>query len=90
MGMNIKQLTQDAALKLKLYLATLGEPLEKSHDVVTDADAGLRSGNLSELTIITDLKPEGARNLKLIFETLKGNLTGAKKWVHCTICVLYF
>jgi len=79
MYMNIKQLTQDAALKLKLYLATLGKPSGKIHDVITDADAGLRSGNLSELTIITELKPEGARNLRLIFETLKGNLAGAKE-----------
>lgn len=79
MDMNIKQLTQDAALKLKLYLATLGEPLDKAHEVTSAGDAGLRSGELSELTIITDLKPDGARNLRLIFETLKGNLTGARK-----------
>ena len=77
--MNIKQLTQDAALKLKLYIATLGKPSDSAHEVTSAGDAGLRSGQLSELTLIAPLKPEGARNLRLIFETLNGNLAGARE-----------
>jgi hypothetical protein len=76
--MNIKQLTQDVALKLKVYIATLGKGTDSAHDVITAGDAGLRSGERSELTIIADLKPEGAHNLRLVFDVLKGNLTGAR------------
>ncbi len=40
---------------------------------------GMRSGKVSELTVIVDLKPGGAQRLQRIFDLTKGNMDGAQR-----------
>ncbi|WP_212754480.1 hypothetical protein [Nakamurella aerolata] len=69
----------DAALAVKLKV---GEILNKdadvqSHAVTPAGRAGLKSGEVSELTLIAPLKPGGAEKLRRFFSIVDGNLWGA-------------
>ncbi|THJ66827.1 hypothetical protein E8P82_07830 [Arthrobacter echini] len=61
------------------------EAMVRDHnpDLTGTADSagrvGLRSGKVSELTVIADLKPGGAERLQRIFNLTKGNMDGAQR-----------
>ena len=48
-----------------------------SHAVTSAGRTGLKSGQVSELTVIGTLKPNGAKRLKQLFSILDGNFAGA-------------
>lgn len=48
-----------------------------AHAVVSAGRTGLRSGQVSELTVIGALKPDGAKRLRKLFSILNGNFAGA-------------
>ncbi|MEU2235816.1 hypothetical protein [Streptomyces vietnamensis] len=69
----------DAKIALKLRVAELladkGEMAE--HAVTTAGRIGAKSGEVSELTTILPLKPDGAKRLRKFFKLVGGNLAGA-------------
>ncbi|TDU74985.1 hypothetical protein [Streptomyces sp. KS 21] len=69
----------DAKIALKLRVAELladkGEMAE--HAVTTAGRIGAKSGEVSELTTILPLKPNGAERLRKFFKLVGGNLAGA-------------
>ena len=48
-----------------------------AHAVVSAGRTGLKSGQVSELTVLAPLKPDGAKRLRKLFSTLNGNFAGA-------------
>ena len=48
-----------------------------AHAVVPAGRTGLRSGQVSELTVIAPLKPDGGKRLRKLFAILNGNFAGA-------------
>lgn len=48
-----------------------------AHAVESAGRTGLKSGQVSELTVIATLKPNGAKRLRKLFSILNGNFAGA-------------
>jgi hypothetical protein len=69
----------DAAVAVKLKSAeVLNKDVDvQSHAVTPAGRAGLKSGEVSELTLIAPLKPGGAERLRRFFGLIDGNLWGA-------------
>ncbi|MBB4980395.1 hypothetical protein [Streptomyces nymphaeiformis] len=69
----------DAKIALKLRIAELlADKEEKAkHAVTTAGRIGAKSGEVSELTTILPLKPDGAKQLRKFFKLVGGNLAGA-------------
>jgi hypothetical protein len=69
----------DAKIELKLRVGLmLADPKEKAeHEVTTAGRVGAKSGEVSELTVIMPLKPDGAARLRKFFKVVDGNLAGA-------------
>jgi hypothetical protein len=65
------------ALKLKVAEAMADEEVRAEHEVTTAGRVGAKSGEVSELTAILPLKPDGAEKLRRFFELVDGNLFGA-------------
>ena len=70
---------QHASMSMKIWV---GEQLADrevldAHQVVSAGRTGLRSGQVSELTVIAPLKPDGAKRLRKLFDLLGGNFAGA-------------
>lgn len=75
----VETVLSDAKIALKLkaaeILADKGEMAE--HAVTTAGRIGAKSGEVSELTTILPLKPNGAARLRKFFGLVGGNLAGA-------------
>ncbi|WP_200308707.1 hypothetical protein [Streptomyces adelaidensis] len=68
----------DAKIALKLRVAeVLADEEMAEHAVTTAGRIGAKSGEVSELTIILPLKPNGAERLRKFFKLVGGNLAGA-------------
>ena len=69
----------DAAIALKLRIAEfLADKEEQAeHAVTTAGRVGAKSGEVSELTVLMPLKPNGAERLRKFFKLVGGNLAGA-------------
>ncbi|GAA2154857.1 MULTISPECIES: hypothetical protein [Glycomyces] len=69
----------DAKIELKVRVGLmLADPKEKAeHEVTTAGRVGAKSGEVSELTVIMPLKPNGAERLRKFFRLVGGNLAGA-------------
>ncbi|MEU8433476.1 hypothetical protein AB0F18_11250 [Streptomyces sp. NPDC029216] len=69
----------DAKIALKLRIAELLADKEEmaEHAVTTAGRIGAKSGEVSELTTILPLKPDGAKQLRKFFKLVGGNLAGA-------------
>ncbi|WHM35450.1 hypothetical protein [Streptomyces sp. BPTC-684] len=69
----------DAKIALKLRVAELLADKEEmaEHAVTTAGRIGAKSGEVSELTTILPLKPNGAERLRKFFKLVGGNLAGA-------------
>ncbi len=69
----------DAKVALKLRIAEfLADKEEQAeHAVTTAGRVGAKSGEVSELTAIMPLKPNGAERLRKFFRLVGGNLAGA-------------
>jgi hypothetical protein len=69
----------DAKIALKLKVAeTLANKEEQAvHAVTTAGRVGAQSGEVSELTTILPLKPDGAEKVRKFFKLVDGNLFGA-------------
>ncbi|MET9633197.1 hypothetical protein ABZX92_37640 [Lentzea sp. NPDC006480] len=69
----------DAKIALKLKIAEiLSDSAEQAdHAVTTAGRIGAKSGEVSELTVIMPLKPNGAARLRKFFSLVSGNLAGA-------------
>ncbi|MBT2493712.1 hypothetical protein J7E96_35485 [Streptomyces sp. ISL-96] len=69
----------DAKIALKLRVAeVLADKEEMAEHAVTSAGrVGAKSGEVSELTAILPLKPNGAARLRKFFKLVGGNLAGA-------------
>ncbi|MFF9194132.1 hypothetical protein ACF09L_02885 [Streptomyces sp. NPDC014779] len=69
----------DAKIALKLRIAELLADKEEmaQHAVTTAGRIGAKSGEVSELTTILPLKPDGAKQLRKFFKLVGGNLAGA-------------
>jgi hypothetical protein len=65
------------ALKLKVAEAMADKEERAEHEVTTAGRVGARSGEVSELTAILPLKPDGAEKLRRFFGLVDGNLVGA-------------
>lgn len=74
-------LFEDLQLKKDLIIANLKEAADDGYDhsIISAGEKGLRSGKVSELTAIADLKPNGGARLKKIMEIANGNLGGATR-----------
>lgn len=71
----------DAHVAVKLRVAkALSDPGQvAAHEVETAGRIGLKSGQVSELTVIAPLVPGGAAKLRRFFGLIGGNLFGAGK-----------
>ena len=71
----------DFNLRAELLVANLKEGGDDGYDhsVSSAGRKGLRSGKVSELTVIAPLKEGGAERLKTILEIADGNLKGATR-----------
>lgn len=69
----------DAKIALKLKAAEILADKEEmaEHAVTTAGRIGAKSGEVSELTTILPLKPNGAARLRKFFDLVGGNLAGA-------------
>ncbi|MCX2181981.1 hypothetical protein KV205_15780 [Streptomyces sp. SKN60] len=69
----------DAKIALKVRIAELLADKEEmaEHAVTTAGRIGAKSGEVSELTTILPLKPDGAKQLRKFFKLVGGNLAGA-------------
>jgi hypothetical protein len=65
------------ALKLKVADAMANNEERAEHEVTTAGRVGAKSGEVSELTAILPLKPDGAEKLRKFFKLVDGNLVGA-------------
>jgi hypothetical protein len=65
------------ALKLKVAEAMANKDERAEHEVTTAGRVGAKSGEVSELTAIRPLKPDGADKLRKFFGLVDGNLFGA-------------
>jgi hypothetical protein len=65
------------ALKLRIGLALANKSDVAEHNVTQAGRVGLKSGEVSELTLITPLKAGGAERLRRFFKLIDGNLYGA-------------
>jgi hypothetical protein len=65
------------AFKLRIGLALADEQEKAAHAVTTAGRVGAKSGEVSELTVILPLKPDGAARLRKFFKVVDGNLAGA-------------
>ena len=65
------------ALKLRIGVALADEQVKAEHAVTTAGRVGAKSGDVSELTVILPLKPDGASRLRKFFKLIDGNLAGA-------------
>ncbi|WP_254527564.1 MULTISPECIES: hypothetical protein [unclassified Sphingobacterium] len=72
---------EDLKLKKDLIIANFKEAANDGYDhsIESAGKKGLRSGRVSELTAIADLKPGGGERLKKIMEIADGNLGGATR-----------
>lgn len=75
----IDEAISDASVALKLFIAKrLADPdAVASHRVTKAGRIGLKSGQVSELTLIAPLKAGGAERLKKFFALIDQNLHGA-------------
>ena len=75
----VNSVLADAKIALKIrigeFLADKEEMAE--HAVTTAGRIGAKSGEVSELTVILPLKPNGAERLRKFFRLVGGNLAGA-------------
>lgn len=69
----------DASVALKVFIAKrLADPeMVASHRVTKAGRIGLKSGQVSELTLIAPLKPGGAERLRKFFALIEQNFFGA-------------
>ena len=69
----------DAKVALKVRIGEFLADKEKQaeHAVTTAGRVGAKSGEVSELTVIMPLKPNGAERLRKFFRLVSGNLAGA-------------
>ncbi len=69
----------DAKVALKVRIGEFLSDKEEQaeHAVVTAGRIGAKSGEVSELTVILPLKPNGAERLRKFFRLIGGNLVGA-------------
>ena len=69
----------DIALKAQMLVANLKEGGDDGYDhsVTSAGEKGLKSGKVSELTVIAPLKEGGAARMRRILEITKGDLAGA-------------
>lgn len=65
------------AFKLRVGLALADKKETAEHEVTTAGRVGAKSGEVSELTTILPLKPDGAARLRKFFKLVDGNLAGA-------------
>jgi hypothetical protein len=65
------------AFKLRVGLALADKREMAEHEVTTAGRVGAKSGEVSELTTILPLKPDGAARLRKFFKLIDGNLAGA-------------
>ncbi len=70
---------QHATTSMKIWV---GEQLADrqvldAHKVVSAGRTGLKSGEVSELTVIAPLKADGGKRLRKLFDLLDGNFAGA-------------
>ncbi|SKB61270.1 hypothetical protein SAMN05660477_00222 [Soonwooa buanensis] len=74
-------LFENLKLTAELIKANFSEGIDDGYDHSTTSAGkkGLRSGRVSELTALANLKPGGGENLKKIMEIANGNLKGATK-----------
>ena len=72
-------LLDDIALKVQMMMANLKEGGSDGYDhsVTSAGEKGLKSGKVSELTVIAPLAEGGAARMKRILEITKGDLAGA-------------
>ena len=75
----VEERLQHATMSMKIWV---GEQLADrqvldAHQVVSAGRTGLKSGQVSELTVIAPLKPDGAKRLRKLFDLLDGNFAGA-------------
>ena len=72
-------LLDDVALKVQMMMANLKEGGSDGYDhsVTSAGEKGLKSGKVSELTVIAPLAEGGAARMKRILEITKGDLAGA-------------
>lgn len=70
---------QHSAIGLKLMVGQALTDREElnAHAVSPAGRTGLKSGQVSELTVIADLKPDGAHRLRKMFKLIDGNFAGA-------------
>ena len=68
-------------LRANLLMANIKEGGEDGYDhsTTTAGEKGLKSGKVSELTVIAPLKEGGAERLKKVLEIAGGNLAGATR-----------
>lgn len=70
---------QDSTTTLKLLVGQALADREElnAHAVSSAGRTGKKSGQVSELTVIADLKPDGAARLRKLFKLIDGNFAGA-------------
>lgn len=75
----VNAVIDDAKIALKLRVAELLADKEEmaEHAVTSAGRVGAKSGEVSELTAIMPLKPDGAEKLRKFFNLVGGNLSGA-------------
>lgn len=64
-------------LKLMVGQAMTDREEPNAHAVSSAGRTGLKSGQVSELTVIADLKSDGAERLRKMFKLIDGNFAGA-------------
>jgi len=65
------------ALKVRIGEFLTDKEEQAEHAVTTAGRVGAKSGEVSELTVILPLKPNGAERLRKFFRLVSGNLAGA-------------
>ncbi len=77
----ITESIDDFRLRAELLIANLKEGGDDGYDhsTTTAGEKGLKSGKVSELTVIAPLKEGGAERLKKVLEIAGGNLAGATR-----------
>ncbi|MFI6317154.1 hypothetical protein ACIBG8_06530 [Nonomuraea sp. NPDC050556] len=74
----VEQTLADAKVALKVRIGELlADKTAAEHVVTTAGRVGAKSGEVSELTVIMPLKPDGAARLRKFFDLINGNLAGA-------------
>ncbi|WP_227677784.1 hypothetical protein [Psychrobacter frigidicola] len=77
----ITESIDDFKLRAELLIANLKEGGNDGYDhsTTTTGEKGLKSGKVSELTVIAPLKEGGAKRLRKVLEIAGGNLEGATR-----------